>query len=236
MKREPLIAADFPGAAFPPGSRVRFAHQGAPVVGMVAELRAFRAVVLTSDRERWRVPYPLLEVVEPVPAPECALPDVEALAGRLFARHKAQSGLDARWTFGFDLSTSRAGICRQRAQRITLSVSYCLRATRAEIEDTLLHEIAHAIVGGEHGHDAVWRAKAREIGCTAKRCHEVVHTVARWVGACGCPEPWFRQRMSVKLRYGGRCKKCRRPIEWRWNSDGAEGATRPPDPSSRQRP
>lgn len=214
------ITADFPGAAVPPGSRVRFTTRGASIVGVVAELQLSRAVVLAGDDGRWQVPYRLLEVVEPVPERECTLADVETLAGRLFARHKAQSGLGTLWTFGFDLSTVRAGVCRYREKRIDLSVSYCLRATRADIENTLLHEIAHAIVGVEHGHNAVWRAKAQEIGCTAERCHEVAHTVARWVGECGCGRRWFRQRLSRTLRHGASCKACGRAIEWRWNTDG----------------
>ena len=216
------ITADFPGAAVPPGSRVRFTSRGASIVGVVAELQVSRAVVLAGDEGRWQVPYRLLEVVERVPERECTLADVETLAGRLFARHKAQSRLGTLWTFGFDLSTARAGVCRYRDKRIDLSVSYCLRATRADIENTLLHEIAHAIVGIAHGHDAVWRAKAQEIGCTAERCHEVAHTVARWVGECGCGRRWFRQRLSRRLRRGALCKACGRSIEWRWNTDGQE--------------
>ncbi len=215
------ITADFPGAAVPPGSRVRFTARGASITGVVAELQAARAVVLAGDAGRWQVPYRLLEVVERVPERECTLADVEMLARRLLARHQAQSGLGTLWTFGFDLSTSRAGVCRYRDQRIDLSVSYCLRATRADIENTLLHEIAHAIVGIEHGHDAVWKAKAHEIGCTAERCHGVTHTVARWVGECGCRRQWFRQRLSRRLRTGAICKACGRRIEWRWNTDGA---------------
>ena len=214
------ITADFAGATAPPGSRVRFTSRGQSITGVVAELQASRAVVLAGDEGRWQVPYRLLEVVERVPERECTLTDVETLARRLFARHQAQSGLGTQWTFGFDLSTVRAGVCRYRDQRINLSVSYCLRATRADIENTLLHEIAHAIVGVEHGHNAVWRAKAREIGCTAERCHGVTHTVARWVGECGCRRQWFRQRLSRRLRYGAICKACGRAIEWRWNTDG----------------
>ena len=214
------ITADFAGAAVPPGSRVRFTIRGESIVGIVAELQAARAVVLAGDDGRWQVPYRRLEVVERVPERECTLADVEALARGLFGRHQAQSGLGTRWTFGFDLSTTRAGVCRYRDRRIDLSVSYCLRATRPDIENTLLHEIAHAIVGAEHGHDAVWRAKAREIGCTAERCHQVTHTLARWVGECGCGRRWFRQRLSRRLRHGAICKACERPIAWRWNTAG----------------
>ncbi len=216
------VTADFPGAAAPPGSRVRFTSRGQTIDGVVAELQAARAVVVAGDDGRWQVSYRLLQVVERVPERECTLADVESLARLLFARHQAHSGLGTQWTFGFDLSTVRAGVCRYREQRIDLSVSYCLRATRADIENTLLHEIAHAIVGVDHGHDAVWQAKAREIGCTAERCHQVTHTVSRWIGECGCRR-WFRQRLSRRLRYGAICKACGRTIEWRWNTDGQAG-------------
>ena len=37
------------------------------------------------------------------------------------------------------------------------------------IENTVLHEIAHAIVGAEHHHDRVWRDCAQRIGCTGDR-------------------------------------------------------------------
>lgn len=218
------ITADFPGAAAPPGSRVRFTVRGESIAGVVAELQAVRAVVLAGDAGRWQVPYRRLEVVERAAERECTLADVETLARRLFARHRAQSGLDAQWTFGFDLSTVRAGVCRYGDKRIDLSVSYCLRATRADIENTLLHEIAHAIVGARHGHDAVWRAAARRIGCTAERCHDVTHTVSRWVGRCGCRQ-WFRQRLSRRLRRGAVCKACGRAVEWRWNTHGEPGGS-----------
>ena len=96
---------------------------------------------------------------------------------------------------------------------------------RAEITDTLLHEIAHAIVGVRHQHDAVWRTKAREIGCTAERWHAVNHTPARWVGACGCGKRWLRQRLSRNLRLGARCGSCNGEISWRRNTDLGPSAT-----------
>ena len=213
------VTADFPGAASPVGSRVRFTVRDRAIVGTVAELQRARAVVLAGG-ERWKVPYGLLTVVERVPERECTLADVETLARRLLAHHQAASGLGAEWTFGFDLSTVRGGVCRHEEQRIDLSVTFCQRATRAEIEDTLLHEIAHAIVGYEHRHDDVWKAKAREIGCTAERCHQVTHTLARWVGECGCGKRWFRQRLSRTLRYGALCPRCGGRIAWRGNAGG----------------
>ena len=220
------MTAAFPGNACPVGSRVRFTARRQPMAGVVAELQLARAVVAADDGTRWKVPYAVLSVVERVPERECTLAEVEALARGLLARHVAESGLDPAWSFGFDLATSRGGVCRPARKRIDLSVSYCHRATRAEIADTLLHEIAHAIVGVRHQHDAVWRAKAREIGCTAERCHAVNHTPARWVGACGCGKRWLRQRLSRQLRGGARCASCNGEITWRRNTD--LGPTAPP--------
>ena len=213
------ITADFSGAACPVGSRVRFRWRGQTIDGTVAELQRARAVVAAGD-VLWKVPYRLLAVVERVPERECTLADVEKLAVDLLARHKAGSGLHADWGFGFDLSTSRAGVCRYDDRRIDLSVSYCLRATRAEIEDTLLHEIAHAIAGHRHHHDDVWKAVARAIGCTAERCHDVNHTPPRWLGECGCGKQWRRQRLSRRLRHGARCRQCGGEIAWRLNTGG----------------
>ena len=214
------VTADFPGTAVPPGSRVRFTRSGQSITGVVAKLLQRHAVVAAGAEGRWKVPYRLLRVVERVPERECTLAEVEEMARRLFARHRRKSGLGAEWTFGFDLSTARAGVCREHSRRIDLSVCYCLRATREDIEDTLLHEIAHAIVGVERRHDAVWQAKAREIGCTAERCSSLEHTLPRWIGSCRCERPWSRQRLSRSLREGAICKACREIIEWRLNADG----------------
>ena len=57
-------------------------------------------------------------------------------------------------------------------QQVELSVSFVLRATWSDIRDTLLHEIAHAIVGLGHRHDAVWQTAAWRIGCTAPTCQD----------------------------------------------------------------
>ncbi len=62
-----------------------------------------------------------------------------------------------------------------------------------EVKDTILHEIAHALVGKAHHHDDVWRAKALEIGCSGRRCHDLQFTPPRYLVTCerGC---WEEQR------------------------------------------
>ena len=216
------ITADFPGAAYPVGSRVRFVQNNRTINGTVAALRRRQALVHTSQG-RWNVPYRRLELVERSTAGDCSLAETEALANDLINRHKATSGLAEDWRFGFDLAPSRAGVCRYGERRIDLSVSFCLGASRAALIDTILHEIAHAIVGKAHNHDAVWTAKALEIGCTGERTHAIRHTCARWIGECGCGRQWLRQRLNRNLVNGARCPRCEGIVHWR-TFDGDESA------------
>src|SRR5947209_15800968 len=87
------------------------------------------------------------------------------LAHELIARH----GLFG-WGFAFNHRKRAMGLCRFAARTIEVSVYLVERNDLDEVRDTLLHEIAHALVGPGHGHDAVWQAKCREIGARPQRC------------------------------------------------------------------
>lgn len=219
QRRHTPITADFPGAACPPRSVIRFVGSGGRQHrATVTSIRARSAHAIDEVGVEWNVPYSSVLSVEGAPAPECTLPEIEGLGNRLLSKFRSDGVLPSGWEFGFDLATSRAGVCRYVEQRIDLSVSYCLAATRAEIEDTVLHEIAHAIVGPRHNHDAVWRAKAREIGCAGERCHRVQHSTPKWVGECGCGQQWFRQTLQRRIMRNRACAKCNGVIRWRRNT------------------
>ena len=218
-RRRYPITADFPGAKTPVGSVVRFRGPATGELrGKITGIRIKHADVSGEDGSRWSVPYAAITNVESVPVVECTVVEVEEIAQRMIDEFTGRGALKSGWTFGFDLAPSRAGVCRYNERRIDLSVSYCLAATRAEIEDTVLHEIAHAIVGARHNHDAVWKAKAREIGCVGERCHRVQHSVPKWVGECGCGQQWFRQTLQRRMIGNRICAKCSGMIEWRRNS------------------
>lgn len=128
------------------------------------------------------------------------------------------------WEFGFDLAPVRAATCRFSQHQITLSVTYCTDKDISpdKIRITILHEITHAIVGLDHGHDAVWKAVNLRLGGDGKRCHEVEHTPPRWVGLCGCGNRWQRHRLSRRARTGV-CPKCRGRIRWQRHVGGFVG-------------
>lgn len=62
------------------------------------------------------------------------------------------------------------GKCNDRDKIILLNEYYANNAPEKHVMDTLLHEVAHAVVGCECGHNAVWRAAATRLGCTPKAC------------------------------------------------------------------
>lgn len=110
--------------------------------------------------------------------------DVKSLAKHLFEIH----GLSSSWKFEFDHAKSRMGVCRHRSKVISLS-KYCItnpKIPMKEIKNTLLHEIAHALVGHAHHHNHVWKSKAVEIGCTGQTCHTRVLTKYKYSIKCSC--------------------------------------------------
>ena len=210
-----ILTADFIGASFPPESHVWFEDQtGSILNGTVQRLFPRYARIAAEDGTLWKVPYRLLKVRELIQQPAMTLSEIDTLGNQLLQEHEDRSNLESGWKFGFDLAPARGGICRHAEKQITLSVTYCLKASKAEIADTILHEIAHAIVGPQHQHDAVWKAAAQRIGCTAERCHRVEHTSPRWRGQCGCGKQWKRQRLTQRSKTG-LCPTCGRKIEWK---------------------
>lgn len=64
-----------------------------------------------------------------------------------------------------DLKHSYLGLCSYKDKCIILNAHHIDIHPDPDIVNTIRHEVAHAIVGPFNGHNEIWVAKAREIGC-----------------------------------------------------------------------
>jgi predicted SprT family Zn-dependent metalloprotease len=131
------------------------------------------------------------------------------------------------WRFDFNRRKTSLGRCRHGLRRIELSVHLIERNPPAEIRETLLHEIPHALVGRGHGHDAVWKAMCGRVGCKPERCGDADMPQGRWRAECGsCGRRLHRHRRPRRME-GWFCRRCGRErgvLAWRLDGGGAEGA------------
>lgn len=133
-------------------------------------------------------------------------------ARNLLLEQMRKHGLTQRGWYGeLDNAKRRFGQCRHGENVISLSSHLARLNSREQVLDTILHEIAHALVGPGHGHDAIWRRKCIEIGANPSRCYdanEVVKPPAKYVGTCpSCEWSMERHRLTQKAREGA-CPRC----------------------------
>lgn len=120
------------------------------------------------------------------------------------------------WSFQWDRAQRRRGCTHWDTKTITLSRPLTPRRTREAVRNTILHEIAHALVGPGHGHDRVWRARAISIGCDGQRCaDDVSATQHKWSLDCtSCRKSCAKRlRRSDASKWRSGC--CRAPLTWR---------------------
>lgn len=113
------------------------------------------------------------------------------------------------WRFGFDQAKQRFGVCRHSRKEISLSAPLVSLNDEAQVTDTILHEIAHALAGPAAKHGPVWKAFAVKVGANPSRCYDsaaVVTPAAPWLLVCDtCGHTIERHRRS-KAR--GACPAC----------------------------
>lgn len=121
------------------------------------------------------------------------------------------------WGFELDNAKRRFGVCRYRPQTISISRHLAALNDEAKVKDTILHEIAHALVGPGHGHNHVWKRKCIEIGAKPERCYssdEVETPKLRYYAICeGCGVEHQRVK-RVDPTAGRRACKCQSHLPW----------------------
>lgn len=118
------------------------------------------------------------------------------------------------WTFGFDRAKTRFGYCCFSHNEITLSSILTELNAYLLVLDTILHEVAHALVGNDEGHGPLWRAKAIELGAEPTVCfaaNTVVLPPRDWTGTCpSCESTLQRHRRDYALI----CLDCDSNFKW----------------------
>jgi predicted SprT family Zn-dependent metalloprotease len=153
------------------------------------------------------------------------LTEARQLASGLMAQH----GL-TRWRLVFDNAKTRAGVCRFDRKEIGLSRPLISLYEPGQVAETVLHEIAHALTGPRHGHDRVWRATARRIGCSAQRClpADAPSVDGPWVGVCPAGHRTTAHRRPIRVKS---CRGCSRGFDasaiYIWSHHGRPAAMDP---------
>ena len=125
----------------------------------------------------------------------------------------------ADWKLEFENCKRSLGRCHYYDRKITLSEWYVELNEEKDVEDTILHEIAHALswvrYGREgKGHGRLWKKVCVEIGAIPQRLHQGVieypNNHHKYVDTCGCDITYKRHRIRKFAKY--RCPKCNEPL------------------------
>lgn len=132
------------------------------------------------------------------------------------AREMARGLMDEHglqgWQLIFDRAKRRAGVCRPGQRTIGLSRPLTELHDVAQVRDTVLHEIAHALAGPGVGHGPAWRAIAASIGAVPERClpTEAGTIPGDWVGTCPAGHSIDRHRRPTRV---SSCRQCSRGFD-----------------------
>ncbi len=140
--------------------------------------------------------------VAPASVGSVDLRDAFALAEDLLEHHGLRD-----WSVAYDGAKKRAGICRFGPRVLGLSAPLTTLHSEDEVRDTVLHEIAHALAGPQHGHDEVWRSIAVRIGSSGARCvsPDSPRVEPPWLGTCPAGHTSGRHRRPERVTTCGEC-------------------------------
>jgi len=113
------------------------------------------------------------------------------------------------WHYATNKRKKTLGLCFSKLRRLELSTNFIRHNSLALVQETILHEIAHAIVGTEHGHDSVWKAMAKEVGASPNRTTKnVTMPLGKWQATCGGCGLLFSRHRRPKYPDGNNCRRC----------------------------
>ena len=139
------------------------------------------------------------------------LNEATKLARKLMREHALNSSdtiPKLRWKFKIDRAKRRCGMCFYGKRLITLSKHHILNNDEPQVRDTILHEIAHALVGHAANHGPIWKEKAVQLGCSPNRCADETVEVAKPTVVYACKQCFREVNYYAKLRTRRGCRVC----------------------------
>lgn len=141
------------------------------------------------------------------------LQDAEDLARKLMTEW-----LHPSWTFHWNNSRTSHGQCQVfdakgcGVYRIFLSRVFTRLNTRETVEDTIRHEIAHALTIRSYGHGDEWKANAIRVGAAPEECAGPgsIGPGYKWLAACpACGKKYGAHRRTKSMANGdSACAPC----------------------------
>lgn len=124
------------------------------------------------------------------------------------------------WRVRFNPRLTRAlGRCWESRKTIEYQPRYMEQNDWAEVEQTIRHEVAHAVAGASARHGARWVRVALQLGVKSPSSTSSSATLTRkFTGTCeGCKQTWQRDRRML----GAICPPCRRKRQAEIRETGA---------------
>ena len=75
------------------------------------------------------------------------------------------------WIFKWDRAKRRFGCCDYTNKHISVSQHLATLNSIEQSQDTILHEIAHALAGRQAGHGRAWIKACKYVGARPERCY-----------------------------------------------------------------
>lgn len=107
------------------------------------------------------------------------------------------------WSFEFDMHPRRYGVCKYDSKVISISLFLAGANSLEQTEDTIRHEIAHALLGAGYGHSHAWKVVARLVGAKPETYYnesEIQNIKGRWSTTCPkCSKTYYAARLTKRL-------------------------------------
>lgn len=120
----------------------------------------------------------------------------------------------ADWIIELRAYRSTGGVTYFDTRKIGLSRLLLPKWDEDQVRQIMLHEIAHALVGPDQNHNATWLKKAREIGYTGGRTHNLPTVEHRWNVVCPTHGIIGKRHRRSARGHTYRCTTCFDVVTW----------------------